>query len=105
MSELGDHVTETAKRFTEALGAEKAADLTDSLRQLGEELAEQVREHPVQAISSALALGYVAVRLAQAPGSMVPRIIGKGIGSVVAARFLDRLTQKTPHPGNSGLRH
>lgn len=103
MGELGDYVEGTAKRFTQALASEKASDLTGSLRQLGEELAEEIREHPLQAVASAFVLGYVLVRLVQTPGSMVPRIIGKGVGSIVAARFLDNLTASGP--ATSETRH
>lgn len=98
MEELHSSVNHIFERISNSLRSQKGTEIAESFRELFDDLAEQVSTHPVQTLSTGLALGYVFAKAVRGSGnSFAPRLIAKGLGSIAAIGFLEFVSRKAPH--------
>jgi len=98
MEDLHSAVDQIFTRVSHSLKSRKGTEIAESLHEIVDDLAGQVATHPVQTLCVGVALGYVfAKALRGGGGSIAPRLIAKGLGSVAAIGFLEYISRKAPH--------
>lgn len=98
MEDLHSAVDQIFTRVGHSLKSRKGTEIAESLHEIFGDIAGQVTTHPVQTLCTGLALGYVfAKALRGGGGSIAPRLIAKGLGSVAAIGFLEYVSRRVPH--------
>ena len=104
MNSIETYVTNVGQKLTDSLSKDNLDDVKTSLTEIVNELKTNLEAEPFQAIAASAAIGFFLTQMIRTKGSTIPRHLGRGIGSLVVTRVLEKLSPGY-YAGDNGVRH